>query len=189
MVPTMVGLAFCFGAVDQYLGSLWSVTHLGSWTLDLTTMSAPWVGLPFLVGARRSDARGAAVGGAMATFAALFGYFVMTLSPVEGVTAARIHLAAFLASQAHVLLPAVVTGPAWGWLGFRWRATRSRLSAALVAGTFCLEPVARVAYGRPFRAPATAAAEVCAGLLLVAAMALAVHRHGTQRSGDAGGLQ
>ena len=30
----MVGLAFCFGAFDQYLGSLWSLTHVGFWAAE-----------------------------------------------------------------------------------------------------------------------------------------------------------
>jgi len=175
----LAGLAFCFGAVDQYLGSLWSLTHLGPWTVDLSGMSAPWIALPFLVGTRRPDGASATTSGAVATFAALLGYFAMTLSPIEGVTLAQIHPAAFLASQAHVLLPAVVSGPVWGWLGYRWRVARSRMSLALVAGAFCLEPLARLVYGQPFRATGVAVAEVGVGLLLTAIMALAVYRRGT----------
>ena len=42
----------------------------------------------------------------------------------------------------------LVTGPLFGFLGQRWRTTRSWLSAALVAGVLCLEPLARFAVGR-----------------------------------------
>jgi hypothetical protein len=179
----LAALAFCFGAADQYLGSLWSLTHLGPWSVDLSLMSAPWLALPFLVGVRAPDPTRAALLGGAATFAALLGYFAMTLSPIEGVSVGQIHPVQFLASQAHLVIPAAVTGPAWGWLGYRWRVARSRLSAGLVAGAFCLEPVARVVYGQPFKAAGVAIAEVLAGLLLTVVMILSVR--GQRASGRA----
>jgi hypothetical protein len=137
-------------------------------------MSAPWLALPFLVGARARDPVRATLQGAVATFAALLGYFAMTLSPIEGVALAQIHPVQFLASQAHLILPAAVTGPVWGWLGYRWHVARSRLSAGLVAGAFCLEPLARVVYGEPFKAAGVAVAEVLTGLVLTVVMILAL---------------
>jgi hypothetical protein len=172
----IVVLAVCFGALDQYLGSLWVLTHVGFWTADVSMMSAPWLALPLAVGAARRDAQSAAIWGAVATAAALLGYLAMTVSPVEGVATARVHLVAFLGSQLHVLLPGLVTGPVWGWLGYRWRTGWSRLSAVLIAGAFCLEPAARAVYGQPFRHAAVAAAEVLAGALLMTAMVVVGRR-------------
>jgi hypothetical protein len=158
--------SFLFGAADQYLGGLWSATHLGFWSIDLSMMSAPWLALPFLVGARERVASRAAWMGALATFAALLGYFAMTLSPIEGVGLRQVHPLPFLVSQLHVILPAVVTGPAWGWLGHRWRSGRSWVGAVLVGGAFCLEPLARSVYGQPFAAADVATAETVGGVLL-----------------------
>jgi hypothetical protein len=168
MGPVLVAmLSFLFGAADQYLGGLWSATHIGFWSIDVSLMSAPWLALPFMAGARERTAPRAAWIGALATFAALLGYFAMTLSPIEGVALRQVHPLAFLVSQLHVLLPAVLTGPLWGWLGHRWRSGRSSWVGALsVGGAFCLEPLARSVYGQPFAEGHVAAAETVTGVLL-----------------------
>ena len=150
--------------------------HVGYWTTDISGMSAPWLALPFLIGLRQPNGVGGAAWGAAVTFAALVGYFAMTISPIEGVS--HVDLLAFIRSQEHVILPAIVTGPLWGWLGYRWRVSRSWSSAAAVAGAFCLEPLARVAYGNPFTYTGVAAAEVALGVALAAGAALAAARRG-----------
>jgi hypothetical protein len=174
----LVGVAcFLFGAADQYLGGLWSATHLGFWSVDVSMMSAPWLALPFVTGAREQTASRAVWIGALATFAALLGYFTMTLSPVEGVALHQVHPLPFLVSQLHVILPAVVTGPLWGWLGHRWRSGCSWVGAAAVGGAFCLEPLVRRIYGQPFTAADVATAEIVTGVLLTGAFAvIAVRR-------------
>jgi hypothetical protein len=167
MRPALAALgAFLFGAVDQYLGGLWSATHIGFWSIDVSMMSAPWLALPFVFGARERVAARAAWIGALATFAALLGYFAMTLSPIEGVALRQVHPLPFLVSQLHVILPAVLTGPVWGWLGHRWRSGRSWVGAVAVGGAFCLEPLARAIYGQPFAAADVAMAEAVAGVVL-----------------------
>jgi cytochrome b561 len=168
----VAAMAFLFGAADQYVGGLWSATHIGFWTIDVSMMSAPWLALPFLVGARAPAASRAAWIGALATFAALLGYFTMTLSPIEGVALRQIHPLPFLVSQLHVILPAVVTGPLWGWLGHRWRTRRSWVSAVSVAVPFCLEPLARSIYGQPFAAAHAATAEAMTGILVMGLLLL-----------------
>ncbi len=45
-------------------------------------------------------------------------------------------------------LVVLVTGPAFGLLGERWRVERWWMSAALLAGALCLEPLARSAEGQ-----------------------------------------
>ena len=41
----------------------------------------------------------------------------------------------------------ILFGPLYGLLGHRWRVARSWVGPALVAGTLCLEPLARVVAG------------------------------------------
>jgi hypothetical protein len=167
-----VALGFVFGAVDQYLGASWSILHLGFWSVSLSLMSAPWLALPFAAGATQRDARRAATLGLFVTLSALLGYFVMTLSPMEGVSARNVHLLPFLRSQLHVIGPGLLSGPVFGWLGGRWRTSRSWLSAAALAGAFLLEPQARRLVGDNLPTPAIARLEVGVGLALVAAFAL-----------------
>lgn len=145
-LTAILGLAF--GALDQYLGSLWGLTTLGPWAASLSGMSAPWLALPFAFGTAARSPRRAAALGALATAAALLGYFAMTLSPVEGVDPSHVDLVAFGASQRVNLLGGVVTGPLFGLLGYLWRARRDRLALLGVAIAFCLEPLARSAVGR-----------------------------------------
>jgi hypothetical protein len=162
LVAAVIGLVF--GGLDQWLGSLWIMSHLGFWTDSVSLMSAPWLALPFLAGWRVSTGRRAVLMGLLVTFAALCGYFVMTLSPLEGVSASQIHLGLFVRSQLHVIVPGLVSGPLFGWLGYLWRTSRSWLSAAAVAVAFCGEPLARWLVRQPIPAVPVAVAEVVAGL-------------------------
>ena len=52
---------------------------------NAVVMAALWVLLPFLFGCSQKRPRDAALLGLVATVAALFGYWAMTVSPMEGV--------------------------------------------------------------------------------------------------------
>ena len=144
LVALILGLAF--GAGDQYLGTL---LWVGPWTATAAQVSAPWLILPFVAGITQARSRRAAALGLVVTVSALFGYFAMSYSPME------VHpwsLERFAQGMVAVtttgynpayILVGLVTGPLFGLLGQRWRVRRSWVSAALVAGALCLEPVAR----------------------------------------------
>jgi hypothetical protein len=170
--------AFAFGAADQYLGS--RVT-LGAWASSVSGMSAPWLVLPFLFGSTRAGARRAAMLGLAATGAALLGYFVLTLSPIEGVSLSHVDLIAFVGSQRLNIAGAVVTGPVFGLLGHRWRTSRSLGSAGLVAGAMALEPAARYAVGRLDPPRGVWAVETLVGLSLAGYLVVASSRHRSAR--------
>jgi hypothetical protein len=166
LVTAAIGLVF--GALDQMLGTLWSTSHLGVWTESVSLMSAPWLALPFLAGWRTPDRRRPVLLGLVVTLAALCGYFILTLSPFEGVSASQIHIAGFVRSQLHVIVPGVVTGPLFGWLGNLWRTSRSWLSAAVVVVAFCGEPLVRWLVRQPIPVTRVASAEVAIGLAAAA---------------------
>lgn len=142
-LAALVGVIF--GAGDQYLGSRSSYP----WLADVSLLSAPWLALPFVVGSTQKSAPRAMVVGCVATAAALVGYFVMTLNPFEGV---HLHgaepIVALLRSERMVELGAVVSAPLYGYLGYCWHETRAWLSALLLAGALCLEPLATGLVGR-----------------------------------------
>jgi hypothetical protein len=154
-------IGFAFGGADQYLGSL---VRFASWAPSVSGMSAPWLALPFWLGSTQIGARRAGLLGLTATAAALLGYFALTLSPLEGVSSNQVHLIMFAWSQRLNIVGGAVTGPVFGLLGYRWRTGRSAVSAALVAGAFCLEPVARYALGRLDPPRAVWVVEVLIGL-------------------------
>jgi len=159
VIAVLIG--FAFGAADQYLGSL---VTLGVWASSVSGMSAPWLVLPFAFGLTQPGARRAALLGLTATGAGLLGYFALTLSPLEGVSLSHVHLLLFVGSQRLNLAGGAVTGPVFGILGYRWRTSRSASSAILVAGAFCLEPLARYAVGRLHPPDLVWALEVVVGL-------------------------
>jgi len=146
----IAGVGFVFGATDQYLGSLKPTVALGPWTVSVSQMSALWLLLPFVFGRREVRPGRAAAAGLLVTIFGLAGYLGMMLGPAEGLPADRVVPAAWawIASNVVVIAGGLVTGPLFGWLGQRWRARRSWASAALVAGAFMLEPLARGASGR-----------------------------------------
>ena len=149
LVAVILGLAF--GAGDQYLGTmLW----LGPWTATAAQVSAPWLLLPFVAGMTQERARRAAALGLVVTVSALFGYFAMTYSPMEvhpwslgRFTQGMVAVTTTGYNPAYILV-GLVTGPLFGLLGQRWRVRRSWVSAAIVAGALCLEPVARWVSGQ-----------------------------------------
>jgi hypothetical protein len=88
--------------------------------------------------------------GLTAVMCALAGYFAMTLSPLESVPLSHfpsdlIHL---VPAQAANIVGGLITAPLFGVLGQRWRTRRSWISAAALAASLCLEPLARFAVGR-----------------------------------------
>jgi hypothetical protein len=175
-LAALLGLAF--GAADQQLGAL--SAELGPWTSTTAQMSAPWLVLPFLIGLTQPDGRRAAVLGLVVTASALVGYFAMSYSPLE------IHpwtLDRFTSGMVAVttsgynplyILGGLVTGPLFGLLGQRWRLRRSWVSAAMVAGVLCLEPVARWGAGQLMPPAPVWAAEVAFGVVVGALFAYAL---------------
>ena len=153
LVTVVVGVLF--GAGDQYLGSLRPMVAFGPWTVSVSQMSAPWLLLPFAVGCTVGRSRKAALLGLVASLSALAGYFAMTISPVEGVAIGRIPAAAgaLLGSNLLWIVGGLVTGPWLALLGQRWAVRRAWAGAALVAGAFLFEPLAR-AIGGHLWAPA-----------------------------------
>jgi Family of unknown function (DUF6518) len=146
VVAVVVGLAF--GAADQYLGTI----RFDPWAWTVSGMSAPWLVLPFVVGMTQERARRAVALGLVVTLAALVGYFAMTYSPMESIPLNEF-FPGFIRMVRTGYNPVwiaggVVIGPLYGYLGHRWRVARSWVSAALVTGALCLEPVARDLVGR-----------------------------------------
>jgi hypothetical protein len=176
LVAAILGLAF--GAADQYLGSmLW----LGSWAPTAAQVSAPWLILPFLIGSGQQRAGRAAALGLIVTLSALLGYFAMTYSPME------IHpwsVDRFSAGMVAVttrgwynplfILSGLVTGPVFGLLGQRWRVRRSWVSATLVAGALCLEPLARWTAGQLMPPAPVWTVEVASGAVVAALFAFTI---------------
>ena len=165
-------LSAAFGAADQYLGSLTGSGHAwaAGWSSDISLLSAPWLVLPFVAGATQRVPRRAALLGLACTYAALLGYGLMTLSPVEHAHLSLATLRGFLISERSALLGGIVTGPLFGWFGQQWR-TRRRIAGALVtAAALCLEPLVRRVTIDPIRHRDVWLAEVAVGLALAAAV-------------------
>jgi hypothetical protein len=165
-------LSVAFGAGDQYLGSLTGSGHAwaAGWSSDISLLSAPWLVLAFAAGATQREPRRAAVLGLACTYAALLGYAVMTLSPVEHAHLTVATLRGFAVSERSVLLGGIVTGPLFGWFGQQWRTRRAIAGALVTAAALCLEPLARRAAVDPIRNRDVWLAEVVAGLAFAAAV-------------------
>jgi hypothetical protein len=181
-VPVALLLAAAFGAGDQYLGSLTGSGHLWAmnWSTDISLLSAPWLVLPFVAGATQRDPRRAALLGLACTYAALLGYAVMTLSPVENAHLTLAGLRGFAISEREVLVGGIVTGPLFGWFGQQWRTRRAITGALVTAAALCLEPLARRVTINPIQDRAVWLAEVVAGLGFAAAVLVRRHADGTE---------
>jgi Family of unknown function (DUF6518) len=166
-------LSAAFGAGDQYLGSLTGSGHAWAvgWSTDISLLSAPWLVLAFVAGATQRDARRAAILGLACTYAALLGYGIMTLSPVENAHLTATTIRGFFISERAVLVGGVVTGPLFGWFGRQWRTRRAVWGALITAAALCLEPLARKlsVSATPIQYRAVWVAEVAVGLALAAA--------------------
>jgi hypothetical protein len=165
-------LSAAFGAGDQYLGSLTGSGHLWAvgWSTDISLLSAPWLVLPFVAGATQREPRRAALLGLACTYAALLGYMVMTLSPVEHAHISAAAIRGFMISERGVLIGGIVSGPLFGWFGQQWRTKRRIAGALVTAGALCLEPLARRVTIDPIQDRDVWLAEVAAGLALAAAV-------------------
>lgn len=172
-VALALGLAFVFGGADQYLGSL----SAHPWAAEVSLLSAPWLVLPFLAGWTQRQPKRAAMLGLACTLAALLGYGLMTLSPIEGAELTVAAARGFVLSSSLVIVGGLFTGPLFGWLGNRWRKDRAWLGALAVAGAVCLEPLARVAAGDAYAIDFRVVwvAEVAVGLAMVVYTAVGAH--------------
>jgi hypothetical protein len=156
-------LALAFGGADQYLGSL----SAHPWAADVSLLSAPWLLLAFLAGWTERSPRRAALLGAACTLAALIGYGLMTLSPIENAQLTLASGVAFVRSGLGVFVGAIVTGPLFGWFGYRWRNGRAWAGAAITAAAVLLEPSAHSAIGSSIRFRTISTAEMAVGLVMV----------------------
>lgn len=165
-------LSAAFGAGDQYLGSLEGSGHAwaAGWATDVSLLSAPWILLAFVAGATQRDPKRAALLGLACTYAALLGYGVMTLSPVENAHITIATVRGFVYSERTVFIGGIFTGPLFGWFGQQWRSGKMLAGALLVAAAFCFEPLARRLSVNPIRYARVTVVEVAAGLLLAAAV-------------------
>jgi hypothetical protein len=165
-------LSAAFGAGDQYLGSLTGSGHpwAAGWSTDISLLSAPWLVLPFVAGATQRDSRRAALLGLACTYAALLGYALMTLSPVEHAHLSVATIRGFVVSERSVLIGGIVTGPLFGWFGRQWRTRRAIAGALVTAAALCLEPLARRATIDPIQYRDVWLAEVALGLAFAAAV-------------------
>jgi Family of unknown function (DUF6518) len=123
-----------------------------------------------VAGATQREPRRAALLGLACTYAALLGYGVMTLSPVENAHLTLATVRGFVVSERTVLVGGVVTGPLFGWFGRQWRTRRAIAGAFVTAAALCLEPLARRLSIDPIRYRDVWLAEVAAGLVLAAAV-------------------
>jgi hypothetical protein len=161
-VVAIVG-GLVFGALDQFLGTL----HFGPWGWTVSGMSAPWLILPFLAGMTQERRRRAMALGLVVTMAALAGYFAMSNSPMEGAPLNRFfdRVVTMVSTGYNPLwiVGGILTGPLYGFRGHRWRVARSWISAVLVTGALCLEPLARKVAGMLSGPPLVWGAEVVLG--------------------------
>jgi hypothetical protein len=165
-------LSAAFGAGDQYLGSLTGSGHLWAvgWSSDVSLLSAPWVVLAFVAGATQRDPRRAVFLGLACTYAALLGYAVMTLSPIENAHLTAASLRGFVVSERLVLVGGIFTGPLFGWFGQQWRTRRAITGALVTAACLTLEPLARKVTIDPITYRDVWIGEVALGLALAAAV-------------------
>jgi hypothetical protein len=171
-----IALAAAFGAADQFLGArAWVV---GSWAIDASLLSAPWLLIAFLAGCSQATVRRAVILGFVCTIAALVGYAAMTLSPIEGATVTPRGVRGLLVGQTAYAVGAVLTGPLFGWLGYRWRTRRDWTSALVAALVVCSEPLAHAAVGTAVSFRGVWAAEVVVGFA-IALYAIAATRRRT----------
>jgi hypothetical protein len=169
----VIALAASFGTADQFLGARAFV--LGSWATDVSLLSAPWLLIAFVAGWTQTSTMRAVATGFGCTVAALVGYSAMTLSPLEGAVVSTTEVRGLLVGQAVYAAGGFLTGPLFGWLGYRWRAGE-RTSALAAASAFACEPLAHAAVGTPVSLRGVWPAEVVVGLLMAVCFIVAGRR-------------
>lgn len=175
LVP--MALAAAFGAGDQFLGArAWVV---GSWATDASLLSAPWLLIAFVAGWSQPTMKRAVAVGFACTIAALVGYSAMTLSPIEGAVVTSREVLGLLTGQSAYVVGGLLTGPLFGWLGYRWRTQRDRKSALAAAFIVCCEPLAHAAAGTAVSFNGVWAAEVVVGLAMALYVIAATRRRTT----------
>jgi Family of unknown function (DUF6518) len=176
LIAILAGLVF--GAGDQYLGTLAAGSFLGTWSWTVSGMSAPWVIVPFLAGLTQERSRRAIALGLVVTLSALAGYFAMSHSPMEGAPLKdfwpRVVRMVTTGYNPAWIAAGLVTGPLFGYLGYRWRTDRWWVGALAVVGSLFLEPLARLPVGMLSGAPIVWGVEVALGALAGAGFALAI---------------
>jgi hypothetical protein len=175
LLPIVIAAAF--GAADQFLGARAYV--VGVWAVDASLLSAPWLLIAFLAGWSQPTLRRAVLLGFACTTAALVGYWAMTLSPIEGATLTLRGVRGLVVGQRGYALGGILTGPVFGWLGYRWRTRRDWISGVAAAAVVCCEPLAHAAsattgYTAAFRA--VWAAEVLVGVAMALYFVAATRR-------------
>jgi hypothetical protein len=167
-----------FGAGVQYLGTLTAGSVLGTWAWTVSGMSAPWLILPFVAGLTQERARRAMALGLAVTVAAVVGYIAIAHSPMEGVPISRFFSRVFTQITTDYnplwIVGGLMTGPLYGFLGHRWRVARSWISAVLVAGALCFEPVARGLVGMLSRHAIVWGVEIALGIAAAVYFALLI---------------
>jgi hypothetical protein len=165
LTVVVLAAAAVFGALDQWIGSL--LGHFGrfGWTSSVSTMSAPWLLLPFLAGWSQPTRRRAVGIGLLATLVAFAAYAVMTLSPVENAHLSVRGVLDFGYSNRPWLVGALLAGPLFGWFGHRWRTRRAAVGAFSAALAFVAEPLVRQRVGLALHDSRVAAVEVAMGAL------------------------
>jgi DNA-binding beta-propeller fold protein YncE len=130
--------AAAFGVVEQWAGAARPglVAALGG-------VSAPWLALPFLAGALPRSRRGALVLGLAAVLVAIAAFVTARWGFVQTFGSGPATFLWTVLDQFEWLFGAVVSGPVYGWLGRRWRATRSWLAALAVTVPVMIEPALR----------------------------------------------
>jgi DNA-binding beta-propeller fold protein YncE len=176
--------AAVFGAVEQRAGA----GH-PAFVAALGGMSAPWLVLPFLVGASRASRRSALALGFAVALVAVAGFLAASTGLVQTFTRGPSAVLWAMLGQLPWLLGAMVSGPVYGLLGYRWRVTRSWWLALAATAPVMFEPALRwrlsswgILIWEPY-APA-AWAEALAGLALtVAAITVGPRGEIHERSG------
>jgi hypothetical protein len=185
MVPSVfvVFAGAIFGGVDQYLGTTHVLVHTGDWAATVSNMSAPWLIVPFVAGLTQQTRRRAVTFGFVVTFAALAGYWAMTLSPMEGVPLNQVIglVAPLLSAQRLWIAGGIFSGPLFGFLGYWSRISSTWIGPAIVAGALCLEPAAWASVGKLSGSCAAWTAEVEVGV--AAAVAVTVTKGSLKQPG------
>jgi Family of unknown function (DUF6518) len=174
MIAGLLLAAVVFGGADQYLGSLPALP----WGASASLLSAPWLLVAFVAGWTQRDTRRGMLLGLLCTYAALLGYALMTLSPVEGAQLTWTTAVGFARSEMPVIVGGLVTGPLFGWFGHRWHVARAWIGALVTAAAFCAEPLAESAV-RPYLITSTLVrrAEIAAGIAMIGYVVLTAARH------------